>query len=94
MMRLSLSSSPPGRAGIVVTYLLVIPRNAAGTNDVRLVRHPKLTDSDDFTARVEQLFPETNSSLRIKINLFADRVVKTALSDLRTKVAESIAKNG
>ena len=63
-------------------YGLWCPGNPEGFYDLRLV---STSDEDVFVARTHELIPETSGALKIRIRIFAERVVGELMAELKVR---------
>jgi hypothetical protein len=48
---------------------------------------------DTFPARIDQVIPEISSTLQIRLNMFAERIVKESFARLRTEAEKAADLN-
>jgi Fic family protein len=78
-LQISFSTARPAIANITRQYTLSLPKDAGGEDDVQLKR---ANANDTFIARMDELFPSISGVLRIRVSLFAERVVREMLAEL------------
>lgn len=88
MMTFVLQSSYPASAKVASNYCLALPKNAAGDDDIQLIA-PQLPVADIFAARIDQVIPEISATLQIRLNMFAERIVKESFARLRTEAEKA-----
>lgn len=74
------NSGKPAQANISRQYTLCLPKDAGGGDDVMLNR---VNGDDKLFARMDELVPSVSGILRIRIGLFAQRVVDEMLAELK-----------
>jgi Fic family protein len=88
-LTLTVSSAAPATAKISRVYILFLPRDAAGDDDVLL---RPLTGGDDFHARIEQLLPTASGMLQIHVNMFVERIVGEMFAELLNLASAQMQK--
>lgn len=75
---ISMGTPAPANAGIQRYYWLEVPKDAAGSDDI------VLTDAkhEPFTARLDELVPTLAGVLRIRMDMFAERVLREMQAEL------------
>jgi Fic family protein len=89
----TLATPPPAQAQAQRLYGLILPKDAAGDDDIQLVRMlnvSQLSTEDAFAARVDQLVPAMSGILQIRLNMFAERLVKEMFAELRDKAEKAL----
>jgi Fic family protein len=86
LLRVALNSAAPVTASAVRNYALWVPKNAAGDDDILL---STTKPAQNFAARIEEIVPTISGVLQIRLNMFAERVVREMLAELSTS-AEKI----
>jgi Fic family protein len=85
MVQLVFASTPPANAAVGRNYVLGLPNDAAGDDDVLLEASLGENKFDVFSARMEELMPTMGASLQIRINIFVERVINEMAAELQTK---------
>ncbi|MGB8523553.1 MAG: Fic family protein [Candidatus Acidiferrales bacterium] len=85
-----LSTAPPAQAQVQRLYALLLPKNAAGDDDVQLVSLINPSTRDIFIARMDQLIPAMSSVLQIRLSMFVERIVNEMFADLKNKAEETM----
>jgi hypothetical protein len=80
-LQVGFTLAPPASAGLQRLYDLWLPRDAGGDDDV-LFRN-EANPADTLVARIDELLPVISGILQIRINIFAERVVREMLGQLR-----------
>jgi Fic family protein len=88
--QVGLNSAPPVQANVYRNYALLLPKDAAGDDDVQLVN--MASSADTLIARVDELIPAITGVLQIRINLFAERVANEMFKELKTKAEEIMGR--
>jgi hypothetical protein len=83
-LSLTLKSEKPAAASVTRNYILFVPKDAAGDDDLRLFT-PQ--GKDAFSARIDQVESRNSELLKIRSTLFAERVLGEALSAMKDFVA-------
>ena len=89
ILQVAFNSTPPAQAQVSRSYGLLLPRDAAGDDDIQLFANA----SDIFAARIDEIMPAVSGALRIRLSMFAERVVGELLHQLRM-LAESAMREG
>ncbi len=90
---LSGSSTFPAMAAVRTVYCLALPKNAAGEDDVQLIQSSNTGKPDVFLVRIDQIIPDVSASLQIRLQLFAERIIKETFATLRVEAEKSADKN-
>jgi Fic family protein len=85
LLNISLGTVPPANAQASSSYGLILPKDAAGDDDVQIVDITKTNSANVFTARVDELIPSMSGPLRIRLNMFAERIANELLAELSNK---------
>jgi hypothetical protein len=80
-LEVRLISDAPAAATWIRRYHLFLPKDAGIEDDVQLQLGNR---GDIFTARMDELVPSVAGVLQIRTALFAERVVRAMLAELRT----------
>jgi Fic family protein len=94
-LQISVSSPPPAQAQVLRNYALALPRDAAGDDDIQLLKSltsSAVPEADAFIVRVDELTPMVSGVLTIRINMFAERVVNELLTELNKNAAMKMGK--
>ena len=90
-------SSPPAEARVFRNYVLLLPKDASGNDDIQIkpaAFGPKpfaqISGGAEFHAQVDELIPINSGILQIRITLFADRVVGEMLAELKPLAEEAL----
>src|SRR5262249_10057968 len=79
-LSLKIITAAPAYAEIGRTYQLLLPKDAAGEDDVQLV----LSNGQyEIHARMEELFPSMSGMLDMRIKMFVERTVNEMLISLK-----------
>jgi len=102
LLHVELSTSPPAYARVYRNYAISLPRDAAGDDDIELVRafddngrlgtqigFPTRAEKA-FSARMDELVPSPSGVLQISARFFAERVVGEMLAELRTLAEQNL----
>jgi Fic family protein len=89
----TLTSAPPARGQVVRVYALILPKDAAGEDDVQLMEIGRPNSGDAFVARVDELTPTMSGILQIRLNMFAERVANEMFAELKTEAEEIMRKH-
>jgi len=100
LLHAEFASSPPAKATLFRNYGVLVPVDAVEDDEFRLVRVFDETNQHGnqtnklvgfplrselaFSARLDELIPSTSGVLRIRVGLFAGRVVSEMLAELRS----------
>jgi hypothetical protein len=79
ILQVGFTSQPPAQAHVSRNYALLLPRDAAGDDDIQLFA----TASETFTARMDEVIPSISGVLTIRLRMFAERLVGELLDQLR-----------
>lgn len=100
-LHIELSSAQPAYARVFRDYVVSVPIDAAGTDDLQLmsVFDKAITIGDEppmgtelaFSARVDELIPSVSGVLQIRAGIFAERIIGEMLSELRP-LAEKVLR--
>jgi Fic family protein len=90
ILQISLMSPPPAHAQAFVIYALAVPKDAVGDDDIQLLETSKPNLPSAFTARVDELIPAMSGLLRIRLNMFAERIINELLAELSNKAQASM----
>lgn len=90
IVHISLASAVPAQAQSSLVYGLIVPKDAVGDDDIQLLDITKPNSPNVFTARVDELIPAMSGSLRIRLNMFAERIVNELLAELKDKAQASM----
>jgi Fic family protein len=85
-LQLALSTPAPAAAGVLVTYQVWLPRDAAGDDDILL---KNAQTGEAFTARMDEVVPAISGVLQLRLGIHADRVVAQLLHQLKTKAEKA-----
>jgi len=88
----TLSAAPPAQAHVQRVYGLLLPKDAAGEDDIQLVRLEHGKPVDAFIARVDQLIPGVTGILQIRLNMFAERFANEMFAELRDGAEKRMGK--
>lgn len=88
-LQIVLISAPPASAQLIRTYNLMLPKDAAGDDDI-LIEDPKTQDA--FRARMDELLPVFSGMLQIHQNMFVERVVSEMLAELMAMAKKQIGR--
>jgi len=88
----TVASRPPVQAQVVRSYGLVLPKDAAGDDDVQVVGSVSRVPADAFVARMDELIPAMSGVLLIRLNMFAERIVNEMLAELSDKAEQVMGK--
>jgi hypothetical protein len=69
-------------------YSLLLPRDAAGDDDIQLVSTQK--EGDTFTARIDEVIPAISGVLQMRLSMFAEGLVGEMLQQLRILAENAI----
>jgi len=89
-LHVSFSSAKPANANKSRQYTLCLPKDAGSDDDVLL---NGAQGDDTFNARMDELVP-ISGVLRIRISLFAERVVSEILADLKALAEQTLRGQG
>jgi Fic family protein len=81
-------SAAPASAVVIRRYHLFLPKDACAGDDVLIER---ADGKEAFVARIDEIASKSLGVLRIRVGLFADRVVREMLAEL-TSLAEKVIK--
>jgi Fic family protein len=76
----SLRSNAPAFASVTREYVMWLPKDASGDDDVQLCW---VRGKDTFSARVDELIPSISGVLQIRAGLFAERSIGEMLKELK-----------
>jgi hypothetical protein len=82
-----LSSTAPARSTVARNYILFVPKDAAGDDDLKLLT-PE--GNDVFSARVDEVQPTISGILQFRLNMFAERILGDALTAMKVLVATAM----
>jgi hypothetical protein len=94
-LQIFLNSLPPAQAQELQSYALALPKDAAGDDDIQLLKSltsSRIPQADPFVARVDELTPTISGVLTIRINMFAERIVNEMLTELNKNAAKAMGK--
>jgi len=83
------NSLPPVQASVGRQYDLFVPKNAGGQDDVLLMQTNR---QEILSARMDELKSASSGVLQIRIALFAERIVREMLAELKS-MAEQTRRN-
>lgn len=72
----------PAAAAVGRNYHLLLPRDAAGEDDIQLRYEEGGKSADTFGARVDELLPAVSGVLEIKLRMFVERIIAEMLARL------------
>jgi hypothetical protein len=81
------SSHMPASGSTSRVYVLFLPKDAVGDDDIQLKSAEK---NDLFVARVDDLIPVASGILQIRITLFVERVVGEMLAELKSLAEKAL----
>ncbi len=89
MFQVNLQSSPPAAAAVARVYELILPQDAGGADDliVQVIGFP-----ESFSAQMSDLTPQVSGVTRIRIGLFASRLIAELFAELKTLAEQSLRK--
>ena len=86
-LQITLSSAPPAQATVHRMYGLLLPRDAAGEDDILLKRvnipSPNVAGAGTFAARMEEMLPAFSGILKIRLRMFSERLFAEMLAELK-----------
>jgi Fic family protein len=101
------SSSSPARARLSWNFAVIVPTDASGDDDIRLVRvldrterhvgqpipvgFPSWTEMV-FSARLDELIPSPSGVLSIRVGLFAERIIGETLAELKSAGEKALGR--
>ncbi len=88
-LQIVFASAPPAWAQAARLYNLLLPKDAAGDDDI-LLREQRT--SDTFRARLDELLPSTSGMFQIHLTMFVERVVNEMLAELLAKASDQIGR--
>lgn len=91
-LQLQFSSAPPAQGRVERFYFLLLPKDAAGDDDVQMAHGQAWPPVDAFTARMDELLPSFSGALQIRVKIFAERVVNQMLAELRAQAQKAIGR--
>ncbi len=89
----SLASGAPAQAITQRNYGLVLPKDAAGDDDIQVINTNPQNSGDVFIARVDELIPAMSGVLLIRLNMFAERIADELFAELRDKAQATMGKH-
>lgn len=99
-LHVELSSAQPAYARVFRDYVVSVPIDAAGDDDLQLMRvlEKRITIDNEvpmgtefaFSARVDQLVPSFSGVLQIRACIFAERMVGELLAELKPLVEKAL----
>jgi len=84
---ITFSSSVPALAGIKRQYVLWLPKDADGKDDIQIRRD--VDGVGDFNARVQELIPSIKSSVQLRVRIFSERIIGEMLAELKLQAEAS-----
>ncbi len=84
ILHCTLTSQPPAQAQVQRQYGLLLPKDAAGEDDVQIVTVRSSGSGDTFIARVDEIIPGASGVLSLRLTMFAERIASQMLAELRT----------
>lgn len=93
-LNITLKALPPVACQVTRLYGILLPKDAAGEDDIQIGRiiGPQLADM--FAARIDQLTPALAGVLQIRLDVFAERVVDEMFTELRKAAETRMGKKG
>jgi Fic family protein len=88
-----LDSAAPAQASVATSYFLNLPRDAAGDDDVQVVKANAQNPADAFVARVDELIPAISGVLQIRLRIFAERIANELFAELKDKARGAMGKH-
>jgi Fic family protein len=88
-LTVTFDSLSPVAAQATRNYSLLLPKNAAGTDDILLLRSEK--QDEKFPARMDEVAPAISGVLQMRLKMLAERIVSEMLFEL-SEVAENTIK--
>jgi len=86
VLQVVFNSQPPARAHVSRNYFLLLPRDAAGDDDIQLYA----TTTETFTARMDEIIPLVSGMLTIRARMFAEGLIGELLDQLRTQAEAAL----
>ena len=77
----SIMTQVPARAQVARNYGVVLPMDAAGGDDIKVIELNAGTDP--FVARVDEMLPVMSGILQIRLNMFAEWLANEMIAELR-----------
>jgi Fic family protein len=87
MVTVTVTSAAPAHATVAQDYILFVPKDAAGDDDLKLFT---MSGRDSFSARVDEVESTTPGILQFRLGMFAERIVGEALSEIKARVANAM----
>jgi Fic family protein len=87
----ALSTPQPAQANVSRTYFLLVPKDAAGDDDIQLVTTGS-PQPDTFLARMDELQPTVSGALQMRVDMFAQRVVAELLAQLKSEAEKLVGR--
>jgi Fic family protein len=87
-LEFTFSTAPPAAARVVRRYNLLLPKDARGDDDIQISLQG---GHDIFAARMEEVLPELSGILRIRVTIFAERLVGEMLEELSIKASNAFS---
>jgi Fic family protein len=81
----SFNTPAPAAAAVGRRYVLLLPRDAAGEDDIQFRYEENARVVDTFGARVDELVPAMSAVLEIKLRMFVERIIGEMLAVLKTR---------
>jgi Fic family protein len=93
-VRLILVSAPPAAAQIVTEVQAEVPKDAGGEDDLILRNMINQETKDTVAVRVNETFPDISDSARMRLTIFAERVLRQTLDALLIDAQQVIMQQG
>jgi hypothetical protein len=90
ILLISVNTPRPAQAQINRHYQLWVPKDAGGDDDILIRRQKADGSADSFGARVDEIVPTFLGVLQIRIKMFADRIVKEMLAELKQEAERAL----
>ena len=88
---LNLISAPPATADISQQFYVVVPIDASGVDDVKVIFADR---NDSFAAQIADLIPRVSGVVKIRAGVFANRVLTGLLDELTDLAQQSLRGHG
>jgi Fic family protein len=97
LLNVELNTVPPAYVRLYRQYILWLPKDAGGLDDVQLmlaggsgvvVLFPER--EAEFCARMDQLIPSISGVVQLRITMFAERVIRTMLAELKSEAKNTM----
>lgn len=87
-LTIHLTTNSPANASRQVSYQLYLPRDCDSTDDIQFSGN-----SDEFTARINELIPRLTTTLEWRIKAHAEKILRQMMSELSIAAAKQVGRD-